>query len=324
MAVQCGYAEHRLRAARHGPWHLIHGDIRANLHKLQHGPKPKDVVSCKIRALVGLGLDPDSLVPGVQLLAEAPWSMKLVEQGHTLSSRLLRYHRYYTSETLRARTVVAATKPFVSPTAPKAKRNIEKVRGRLRKLRKSQLAKLGGRQVFLGALLRYARSRYAASEYHVEVRPKVVRAHSKLWKEKSREEQQEWAARARELHEEKSKQVHEQIASEDQSLRKLEQEERKEQWHGRCLRMSDCCWTEAQKIEFESLFASAEWTCDVISRLRASDATPVQEPDAATLALLRSMDYSMDCDEDVPSPVWLGWMCGHREFFGLLATDQFT
>ena len=88
VAVQCGYAEHRLRAARHGPWHLIHGDIRANLDKLQHGPKPKDVVSCKIRALMGLGLDPDSLVPGVHLLAEAPWSTKLAEQWHTLSSRL--------------------------------------------------------------------------------------------------------------------------------------------------------------------------------------------------------------------------------------------
>ena len=126
-----------MRAARHGPWHLIHGDIRANLDKLQHGPKPKDVVSCKIRALMGLRVDPVSLVPGVQLLAEAPWSTKLVEQGHTLSSRLLRYHRYSTSETLRARTVVATTKQLVSPTAPKAKRNIEKVRGRLRKLRKS-------------------------------------------------------------------------------------------------------------------------------------------------------------------------------------------
>ena len=108
--------------------------------------------------------------------------------------------------------------------------------------------------------------------------------------------------------------MNEQIASEVQWLRKWEQEERKEQRHGRCLRMSVCCWTDAQKVEFESFFASAEWTCDVISRLRASDATPVQEPDAATLALLRSMDYSMDCDEDVPSPVWLGWMCGHREF----------
>ena len=58
---------------------------------------------------------------------------------------------------------------------------------------------------------------------------KIVQAHSRLWKEKSREEQQEWAARARELHEEKSEQVYGQIASEVQSLRKLEQEEQKEQ-----------------------------------------------------------------------------------------------
>ncbi len=59
----------------------------------------------------------DRLIAGAKLLGEMPWTSRTVEQGHVLSSALMQQHKMYTSDTLTARTTVAAMRVLIAPRA---------------------------------------------------------------------------------------------------------------------------------------------------------------------------------------------------------------
>eukprot|EP00972_Heterocapsa_arctica_P096422 14224556-Heterocapsa_arctica.AAC.1 len=80
--------------------------------------------------------------------------------------------------------------------------------------------------------------------------------------------------------------------------------------------MTDCRWTDAEKVEFEHLFASSEmWSAHHVQKLRALSAAPVRQPDPAVLAALQSMSVDMCAQQKADHPEWLSWMCDNREYF---------
>ena len=74
-----------------------------------------------------------------------------------------------------------------------------------------------------------------------------------------------------------------------QSLQKLTAEVQAGQARGKSLRMSDCGVSAALMVEFTDLYNPDVLSVEHVRRLRLASASPVEEPDAATLATLKSM-----------------------------------
>ncbi len=77
--------------------------------------------------------------------------------------------------------------------------------------------------------------------------------------------------------------------------------------------MSDCGLSDALKVEFTDLHNPDVWSLEHVRRLRLACASPVEEPDAAALATLKSMSVADKWGPEVFRPQWLAWMTPHRE-----------
>ncbi len=99
-----------------------------------------------------------------------------------------------------------------------------------------------------------------------------------------------------------------------QSLQHLTAEVKADQARGKSFRMSDCGLSAALVVEFSDLYNSDVWSGEHVRRLRLASALPVEEPDAATLATLKSFGVA-DRGPEAFKPHWLGWMTQQREFF---------
>ena len=75
--------------------------------------------------------------------------------------------------------------------------------------------------------------------------------------------------------------------------------------------------SNAQKIEFVSLFNSDQFGIKRVAELRREDSVPVGPPCAVDLAVLDAMEVfsSTDVGGSHPQPTFLSWMCGHRDLF---------
>jgi hypothetical protein len=315
VAVQISYAEHRIREARQLPWSLIGLNIEERLLDLKSGVRPSEPTSEKIWLLLQLGAPIDALVAGVRLLGEMPWTSRTVEQGHVLSSSLMQWHKLYTSDTLTARTTVCAMKALVAPRVASKQRKLQRSCTKLAKLRRKQPQKCGPRQAFMGHVLKQARKTCSAAQYDRRARPYLVRSHSRAWAAKSRAEQAPFCLMAERLRDRSAAQTSSDIRQHVQTVQSLSAEVQADRARGQSLRMSDCGMSDALKVEFTSLYNSDVWSVDLVRRLRLASASPVEEPDAVTLATLRSMDVTDKSGPEVFKPHWLGWMTEHRTFF---------
>ena len=115
VLVQVGYGEMRLRTLRGLPWCLVGPDIESKLLALQNEPMPTEEVGMKIHTLLNLGVLAAALAPAVKMLGELPFTTRIVEQGHALSSQMMKWHKDYTTKTMTARTTVCVLGQLVSP-----------------------------------------------------------------------------------------------------------------------------------------------------------------------------------------------------------------
>lgn len=315
LAVQCGYAEMRVRTLRGFPWCLAVGNIPDNLAALQVGLVPAEETAYKIYTLLHAGVPIDALAPAVRMLGELPCTSKCAEQGHVLSSHLMQWHKQYTADTMTARTTVAAVKQLVGPSIDRAVRKVERCKSQLKRARKQQPSKLGARQLFCGALWKSARAKCGKQEFLATVRRNVLQRHGSIWKNKSVSERADYEDLARARRGQKLREQRDDVRRGVQDLSEAQRDLDQASLQGRSLRMSDCKWTSVQKVGFQELFESEDWTHGHVQQLREAAATTCTSMEEAKLAVLNSMPAF---EQDVPmveKPAWVGWMCSHREFF---------
>ena len=90
VLVQVGCGEMRLRTLRGLPWCLVGPDIESKLLALQNEPMPTEEVGMKIHTLLNLGVLVAALARVVKMLGEFPFTARIVEQGHALSSQMMK------------------------------------------------------------------------------------------------------------------------------------------------------------------------------------------------------------------------------------------
>ncbi len=305
VAVQISYAEHRIREARQLPWSLISLDIEEKLLELKLGAKPIEPTSEKIWLLLQIGAPMDRLIAGVKLLGEMPWTSRTVEQGHVLSSALMQQHKMYTSDTLTARTTVAAMRVLVAPRADGNLRQLERTETKLADLRRKQPQKCGPRQAFLGHIMKESHKICSAAQYDHTARPYLMRSHSRSWNPRSRQQQERFCLMAEQLRNRSAAQTRADIQRHVHSLQHLAAEVKADQARGKSFRMSDCGLSAALVVEFSDLYNSDVWSGEHVRRLRLASALPVEEPAAATLATLKSFGVA-DRGPEAFKPHWLG------------------
>ena len=313
--VQIGYGEYRLRLVRRLPWTLLHGDLEENLRALSAGPCPDDETAMKIWILLRAGTPIAALKVVLELMGELPFTTRLVEQGHVLSSQLLRYHKQYTSSTMAVRTSLAAVKQLVTPVVDPLLKRVARSRRKLQALRKKQPCKIGAQQIYCGGLWRSTRAKVSKQQYVCETRQRVVNSHGKMWKNKTRSQQHVFVVAARERRLLRAFEKRADIRKEVAELSVAVNAHRELMKKGRSLRIADCKWSEATQARYQSLYEEGAWGESHVQALRDQVAIPIKGPPEARLELLQSMDLHESSSAPAPRPAWLSWVCEHRCFF---------
>lgn len=294
---------------------LDRGERRRAIGQLDERTRATGVGEREIWALLHAGVAPATLVPGIELLAEMPLTTRTVEQGHALSSVLVKEHKSYISDTVTARATVATVAQLLGdPGDSKLSRRISRVRNKLAQLRRKDPRKCTGRHVFLGRTLKRARAKASASEFASSVGPGFVKRHGQVWRNAPIEQKAMYEQLA-ETHKEQSL-VRNKAAIDRQAL--VLENLAAEQAHDRqskSLRMSACRWSEAQRVDFDSMFADGDWSASNVDKMRAAIATPARPPDTMQMAVLQSMGGFGEASSDEEAPPWLAWVCEHRDFF---------
>lgn len=194
-------------------------------------------------------------------------------------------------------------------------RQLDRTFAKLSKLRRKQPLKCGARQILLGAVMRTARSKFEHKKKLTRSTCQgLVRTYNKKWKGLNSKQKERYVKQVAAHQEQKLVDVAQGIDMEMERARGLREQLEQASQESRSLRMSDCRWTDAEKTEFQDLYASGEWSLNHVSRLRRLSMTPAAPPPPPALALLKGMEvmsHSVVCDK----PDWLGWVCEHRDFF---------
>jgi hypothetical protein len=183
------------------PWSLAVGDIRANLDALAAVPdEPAELVTFKMWSLLRLGYHRQSLHDAVVLLGKRGHCSTAVEQAHKCGATAMKDHDQMGAESMRARAMALSMRPLVLPSQAAAR--LDRERGRLCTLARSQPSYITGRQAFLKAAnetaqLLASQGRALPSGVH----NKIMHTHGATWDATSEHATAKYEAYAEELRE---------------------------------------------------------------------------------------------------------------------------
>ena len=179
--AQAAYFMRRLRAAREPPFSLIHGDRLQNVQGLLVGERPTETNSAKLwEHMRRGGCTPDEALAIIDMIAEAGWSSKTVEEGHAASAVLMRYHSY-TEATMRQRAFIVQVRPFFM--LPQGKRKLLRLEHRAERAARRQHGRINGRHLYVRKLCCIAREKeWATGHVPHKVKTRIVKLHGKLWR----------------------------------------------------------------------------------------------------------------------------------------------
>jgi hypothetical protein len=150
VRVQLGYLQARLRAVRKPPWSLAVGDVAANLVALREGLLPAEPTTRKIYQLLRMEYPQAVVQEGIALLAECPWTSKLVEQPHASMKSLMSAHASYGIDIMMARAMIMQCRPLFAVDPDE--RKLANLCRRIDALRHRQPQRITGRHMFVRAL----------------------------------------------------------------------------------------------------------------------------------------------------------------------------
>jgi hypothetical protein len=314
VCIQLGYIDSKLREVRRSPWTLVGGDVPAKLQSLREGPRPGEEVAGKIWDLLAIGIPQREIMAGIEVLGHAPWTTTCVEQGHSVASSICRKHPKYNRQTLMARAMVHQAACLFNEDP--VNRTIGVRTKKIARLRSRRPDRITGRHAFCklwaGESLRI---RDGGGRVGGDITKRVIKNHGKLWRALSENRKAMLRRVAVDMQEESRAAIADRLAKEQEVLRGLRGQQRQFVADGgSCLRLGQCRFSEADRVEFRRLFDSPNWTKAFVDKLRKQASLEVGPPPPPVQAILEHMPLP-EAPPKAASPPWLSWLAHNREFF---------
>lgn len=178
--VSVGYISKHFSEASWPPWDLTRGNVEENLLQLSRGARPSESVSAKVYDLMALEYSLPRLAMAVRLLGTATWSVTCTEQGHAVTSQMMKYHKEYSAQTLIARSLVAQSKVLFMPSDDETK--LLKLQATMERFSRRPPEHLTGRQLFCQSLCALATARRKNGEVMGnDVNKRIFKKHAEQW-----------------------------------------------------------------------------------------------------------------------------------------------
>lgn len=311
-----GYIKHKLQEARRGVWALLHGDRLANVQVLAAQSKPEDEVLAKIWELMRLGFPASLVLEGLEALSKVSWSTIPVEQGHSCASGLQRLHKAYGVATLKARSMLLQFKPLLTECGEERQARI--LQRMLTNIDKKRVSHLTGRQLFLRDLNYIAARRVPGGRvgtHGIAVHKRLMQKHGQRWAAlgvAAREKYERRAAQAREEAHRDLQEKRQGLVARAQLLHASSSSASAGAADGP-LRVRDCRLAETERVEFEALFASEQFSAKGVEAWRRADEKPFAAPSDVVRRALDSIE--VQGREARGWPQWVPVVAWNREFF---------
>ena len=159
LAAQASHAFVHFRLMRvleSYPWKLCTGAIGDRLDELQGLPEARDYddTTCKIYDLLHMGLSREKIVSAIELMKQCPFSTRGVEQAHASCATICRYHPLAGLDSITARGLLHAAKPFFQdPEADALGKGLQRLQRKLACLEGKSGSGRTGRQLFLSEMM---------------------------------------------------------------------------------------------------------------------------------------------------------------------------
>ena len=193
---------------------------------------------------------------------------------------------------------------------------IEASRRRARKLRDKRCERISGKHAYCSSLMGLARSwlrSWRAMPSHFAKR--IIRKHVADWNKMQSDFQHAFHNLAKEMRDEKQAQYALLLEKELDKLHDLEAKHRAHEEESSRLRVGSRRLSDAEKLDFDTLFNSDVWTRKHIDELRVAAVEPIAPPAAQIVAGLETFEDDDDGSGAHLVPAWARWIAIHREFF---------
>jgi hypothetical protein len=308
-----GFIRERFRKAKRLPWTLAVGDLDDNLDKLQAGPAPSNITAQKIKQLDAVGFDRDRLKDAIALFKRPGWITLPCEQGHTAAQTLMRYHRMYCQNTVRARSFLVLCRPLFA--VPREQRRVDNLEKRLDSMLRCRVAGLTGRQAFVTDLCGLLQQQRASgNDVPSDANKRVFKGHGVRWDAMDLPRKQYYELQAEELRHLKRLKIHDDVTAVKDDLNVARSTLRIVVDRSGPFRMSVCAASPEDRQRFLALWSSPAFQPSAVAQLRTAvldDVTPSSSDYLATL------DSFIIREEQAPKPMllWLGRVCRLRQHF---------
>ena len=262
-----------------------------------------------------MGFPKGTILEGVKLLEQCPWTTKLVEQPHASAQGLMKVHGQYGEDTMMCRSMLLQSRVLFNMDEDEKKYN--RLQTRIQKLRRFQVSRITGRHMYCKALVSSAslykkHGKVTAAGYS----GKVIAGHTKLWSKMPRKERECFEQLAQEFRIEKQDQIIKQI----QLLRVSAQAawkifRRRRSLGGTTLRLGLVRFSSSDIANFNDFFRSDRWTKDQVQQARASALEACEPPSELERSVLESMEV-FGPPPPVAVPSWVKVMARGRDWLG--------
>lgn len=311
--TQVGYLQVRLRQVSRLPWSLVGGDVTAKLQSLREGPVPEEETSQKIYKLLHMSFSQAVIEQGIAMLAECPWTSKLVEQPHAAVKSLMKAHSAYGRDMMMARSMILQCRIFFRLDADE--RRIFTLTKRIARLKARQPSKITGRHMFVRAVTRTA-SLYKA---HGKDTPKnyqvqILKNHGQMYKKLPILEKRHYDDEKIVFQAEQEAATRAKVATLSALLKVWQQRFRhRNVERGTSFRLGLCRLSQAELAQFDLCYYDDRWNSDQLALCRQAAVAEVGPPTSLQVQVLESMNFYSHPLPAVARGDWLNWLAAYRD-----------
>jgi hypothetical protein len=310
-----GYAHKKFFSILDGhPWDLCRGDIQANLSKLALEDPSTDPTTRKIQQLLRLQYNRTLLADALVLLAEAPWSTQIVEQGHGSTAVLHKYHHEYGATALSCRTFLHRCRCLFRPSDQEVE--LAKLQARLLKLSAKPSSCLTGRHAFFRELVQNVSPSIGTSAaVGQEARTQCMQRHGALYAQLAPSAQAAFDSKAHSMNLQKDGNVEMDRAHVSAAIQMHVDREKDAAAMEGCLNHLRNCRFGAQDMDaMVSLLVADTRAASVLTAMRAAAISPPGQPSHSEQELLNAFRDSRVA-EPGPPPPWCTFVAAARQRF---------
>ena len=312
IATQVAYGKNGLREAHALPWSLGRGDVEANIRALAEKPRTTDDTAGKIKCLLGMGVEPSAIVPAVQLLMQAPWSTKAVEDPHAVGSGVMRSHSGLSSETLLP--LIMARQSAVLFRQDPLRRRIANLTLRISKVERRRPERITPRHAFCATLVAAAQDGFSqGGRLKRAVSRAIIKNHGSRWRLKTADGKRKYRSLCADMQQSRRETNRVLLEALRADRKVLEDQLAEREKSGRSIDlMGNCRLSESAVCDYDAAYDAMEETWEEMKVMHAEKHPSVGQPSAAEVATLDLM--SIDVERKVSrGPRWIGWACRCRD-----------